>query len=177
MHQSNNTAQLLDVDGETAGAIIPRWLWTQSDDASTMLRTLQNTVLSCSRANSARAASGEVSQSTSLSVDVSGARLPPSCLSAGGGAAAAGRAERLHLLWSHCVWLTVRGQGVKSVHSEWVGSYTSWGKWQHGRLCDSFTNGSFFSYLASVEKMPDRITTGVINTLKALNGAAIFQSI
>lgn len=44
--------------------------------------------------------------------DVSGDRPPPPRrLRAGGGAAAAGRAERVHLLWSHCVWLTVRGQG------------------------------------------------------------------
>lgn len=174
MHWSNNTAQLVNVDGETAGAIIPCCLWTQLDDASTMLRTLESVL---QQSESARAATGEVSQTTSSSVDVSGAHLPPSCLGAGGGAAAAGRAERLHLLWSCCVWLTVRGQGGKSAHSEWVGSHTSWGRWQHGRLCDSFTNGSFFSYLASVEKMPDRIITGVINTLKALNGAAIFQSI
>ena len=37
----------------------------------------------------------------------SGAPIPPSHLNA----AAAALAERLHLLWSHCVWLTVRGQG------------------------------------------------------------------
>lgn len=34
---------------------------------------------------------------------------------------------------------------------------SSWGEWQHGRLYDSFCNGSFFSYLAPVEKVPDRI--------------------
>lgn len=50
MHWSNNAAQLVDVDEEIADAIIPGWLWTQSDVASTMLLTPES-VLSRSRAN------------------------------------------------------------------------------------------------------------------------------
>lgn len=101
----------MDVDEEIADAIIPCWLGTQSDDASTMLQTLES-MQSCSTANPfVNNSYREVTQTTSSSADVSGTRLPPSRPNAGGDAAAAGRAEHVHLLWSHCVWLTVRGQG------------------------------------------------------------------
>lgn len=40
-----------------------------------------------------------------------------------------------------------------------------------GAFITPVSNGSFFSYLASVDKVPDRIIKGAINTLKALNGA------
>lgn len=62
-HWSNNTAQLVNVDGETAGAIVPRCLRTQSDDASTMLRTLESVL---QQSESARAATGEVRQNHEL---------------------------------------------------------------------------------------------------------------
>lgn len=51
---------------------------------------------------------------------VPGAHLPPSRLGAGGDATAAGRAEPVHLLWSHCVWLTVRGRGGGGVSAFWM---------------------------------------------------------
>lgn len=48
-------------------------------------------------------------------------------------------------------------------------TYASRGKWQHGCFYYSISNGLFFSYLASVDKVPDRIIKGDINTLKAFN--------
>lgn len=107
MHWRKNAAQLGDLDEERAEAMSPCCLRTPSDDASTMLRTPES-VLSRS-ANACRQREG--TQTASWSTDVSGARRPPSRLHAGGDATAAGRTERVHLLWSHCVWLTVRGQG------------------------------------------------------------------
>lgn len=117
MHWGNNTAQLVNVDGDTAGAIIPCCLRTQLDDASTMLRTLES-VLRAERIRSCSYRRGESNHElVRRRLRSSSTSFP--CLGAGGGAAAAaGRAERLHLLWSCCVWLTVRGQGGKSAHSE-----------------------------------------------------------
>lgn len=40
-----------------------------------------------------------------------------------------------------------------------------------------FPMGHFSGYLASVEKVPDRIIKGVVSTLKAFNGDAIIQPV
>lgn len=88
-----HTAQLLDGDEEMADVGILRRLWTQSDGGSAVSR-----------------APGPASS----------CRRPRSSSSAGGDATAAGRAERVHLLWSHCVWLTVRGRGGGGVSAFWM---------------------------------------------------------
>ena len=88
-----------------------------------------------------------------------------------------GQAEFIRLLSSlrpvKCRFYIINIRGQRGVSAFWMScwTHTSWGKWQHWRFYDSLSNGSFFSYLASVGKVPDRIIKWVINTLKAFNGA------
>lgn len=115
---------------------------------------------------------------TSSSADISASCLLASHLQAGGDATAHQLVElslficcALRVRLSSGFQLTIMGQWGVSAFWMSCRPYAPWGKWQHGRLCDSLSNGSFFSYLASVEKVPDRIIKGVISTLNAFNGA------